>query len=138
MLMPGELVGVGRERDVRVGVSELTRDEHDVEPARDECRGISVPEAVQRDPVGAAKVDAVADEFRCELPDARLVAEVGLAPGRIHQAARRSPGAWAHGAGAVLIGAGGDPFLRMRIAEGKDLEWSRAFPGLTMPEGVPQ
>lgn len=86
---------------------------------------------------GALEADAAAAELRGEVPGVTLVAEVGLAPAMLHRAARLSPGAWAHGADAVLVGAAADPFLRVRVAGLKEREWSRAFPGIKMPARAP-
>jgi hypothetical protein len=40
-------VGVGAEGDVGVGVAELPRDEHHVEPCGDEERGVRMPQRVE-------------------------------------------------------------------------------------------
>ena len=54
VLGPGEQVRVDRQRHPRIGMPELARHEHHVEPFRDEERGVPVTEAVEREPTVSA------------------------------------------------------------------------------------
>ncbi len=66
----------------------------------------------------------------------RLTAEVGLAPSIVHREALNDPQRWAFGADAVLIGIGADPVLAGLRQREVEREWSKVFPGLSLPEGV--
>jgi predicted dehydrogenase/nucleoside-diphosphate-sugar epimerase len=68
--------------------------------------------------------------------EARITAEVGLAPAVVHRAAAAAPERWAWGADAVLIGSWGEPQVAGARRAEMEREWGKAFPGLTMPEGV--
>ena len=63
-----------------------------------------------------------------------LTAEVGLAPDIVQRVAFRTPTAWAHGADALLIGAGAEAVLADQRRRRFHQEWSRVFPGLTPPQ----
>ena len=55
---------VDLQRDVRVGVPELAGHEDDVQPLRDQQRGVAVAEGVQREP--SAGGDAAASDGRAK------------------------------------------------------------------------
>jgi hypothetical protein len=87
---------------------------------------------------GALKMETIFKEMRRASGHAgfKLTAEVGLAPSIVHQAAFDAPQRWAFGADTVLIGPGAEPTLAAQRQLEVEQEWGRAFPGLTMPEGV--
>jgi hypothetical protein len=86
----------------------------------------------------ASGMTAVLDALRRAAPggEARITAEVGLAPAVVHRAAAAAPERWALGADAVLIGSWGEPQVGGARRSEMEREWAKAFPGLTMPDGV--
>ncbi len=66
----------------------------------------------------------------------RLTAEVGLAPAIVHQVAYDAAQEWTHGADALLIGTGADAFLAEQRRMWFDQEWSKVFPGLSVPNSA--
>ena len=66
----------------------------------------------------------------------RLTAEVGLAPAIVHQVAFDAAEDWSHGADAVLIGPGADSFLTEQRRIWFEQEWSKVFPGLSVPDSA--
>jgi hypothetical protein len=66
----------------------------------------------------------------------RLTAEVGLAPAIVHQVAFDAAEDWSHGADAVLIGPGADSFLTEKRRTWFEQEWSKVFPGLSVPDSA--
>jgi predicted dehydrogenase/nucleoside-diphosphate-sugar epimerase len=66
----------------------------------------------------------------------RLTAEVGLAPAIVHQVAYDAAPEWAHGADALLIGTGADTFLAEQRRLWFEQEWSKVFPGLSVPNSA--
>jgi hypothetical protein len=59
-----EQVRVDAERDRRVGVAELARDEDDVQALGDQERGEAVPERMEREPAGrlqSGPLDGIAE-----------------------------------------------------------------------------
>jgi predicted dehydrogenase/nucleoside-diphosphate-sugar epimerase len=86
----------------------------------------------------AAKMAATLGALRAAAGRERLAltAEVGLAPVVVHCAAAEAPERWAHGADAVLIGFAAVPALVAQRRADLEREWTVAFPGLRLPEGV--
>lgn len=66
----------------------------------------------------------------------RLTAEVGLAPAIVHQVAYDAVPEWTHGADALLIGTGADAFLAEQRRRWFEQEWSKVFPGLSVPHSA--
>jgi predicted dehydrogenase/nucleoside-diphosphate-sugar epimerase len=66
----------------------------------------------------------------------RLTAEVGLAPAIVHQIAYDAAAEWTHGAEALLIGTGADGFLAEQRRLWFEQEWSKVFPGLSVPNSA--
>lgn len=66
----------------------------------------------------------------------RLTAEVGLAPAIVHQVAYDAAEQWAHGADALLLGPGADALLDEQRRMWFEQEWSKVFPGLSVPDSA--
>jgi hypothetical protein len=71
----GEEVGVGVERDRRVGVSELAGDEDDVRALGDQQRGVPVAKRVQRETAASAAQAGLFDGLAEGFADVAVVLE---------------------------------------------------------------